>query len=113
MVGSSCICQPLLPRGSRWGHSGHCDVILGGAMIDLPENMKNVDKLLDDLMAPRFSYMMARGRLAACLRAGRQGDAMYRGAHATMLRSALKIDRIVAEYIAAEGVGPVAKEKKV
>ena len=66
--------------------------------MGLPRNLQNLDKLLDDLMAPRFTYMMARGRMAASLRAGRQGDAMYRGAHAAMISSAKEIHRLIMEY---------------
>jgi hypothetical protein len=70
----------------------------GSVVVNLPHNLKQIDKMLEELMAPRFTYVMARGRLAACLRAGKQGDAMYRGAHAAMLSSAKEIHRIVMKY---------------
>lgn len=66
--------------------------------MELPREIQQIDKLTGDLMAPTFSYRMARGRLMASLAAGKQGDPMYRGAHLTMLRSAKKIHNIVMEY---------------
>lgn len=66
--------------------------------MNLPPEIQQVDKMLNELMAPRFAYLMARGRLAASIRAGKQGDPMYRGAHLTMLRSAKEIHRIVMRY---------------
>lgn len=66
--------------------------------VDLPHNLQRIDKLLDDLMSPRFTYMMARGRLAASIRAGKQGDPMARGAQAAMTTSAKEIHRLVMEY---------------
>lgn len=64
----------------------------------LPRNMQQIDKMLDELMAPRFTYMMARGRWKASLRAGRHGDAMYQGAIAAMRSSAKEINSIIMKY---------------
>lgn len=64
----------------------------------LPHNLQQIDKLLDDLMAPRFTYMMARGRWRQSLFAGKQGDAMYRGSVTAMRSSAREIHRIIMEY---------------
>lgn len=80
--------------------------------MKLPRNIEQVDKMLDELMAPRFTYMMARGRLAACLRAGKQGDAMYRSAHTAMLNSAKEIHRIVMEYRALPMVDWVSPDQE-
>jgi len=66
--------------------------------VKIPRNIEQIDKMLDELMAPRFTYLMARGRMAACLRVGKQSDAMHRGAHAAMISSAKEIHRIVMEY---------------